>query len=97
MKTMTIELERPATIEVLEFELPYFAKLHNCYYAVLDPLEALRVYNFSWLKAPMIDIARQSASVKQAFAWEAEPIDREEFLGVYNEALLAINEIREKL
>jgi hypothetical protein len=97
MKTMTIELERPATIEVLEFELPYFAKFNNCYYAVIDPLEALRVYNFSSIKAPMIDIVRHSSSVKQAFAWEAEPIEREEFFRVYNEALLAINEIREKL
>jgi hypothetical protein len=97
MKTITIELERPATLEVLEFDLPYFAKLHNCYFAVIDPLEALRVYNFTWLKAPMIDIVRQSASVKQAFSWEAEPIDSEEFFRVYNEALLAINEIREKL
>jgi hypothetical protein len=97
MKTMTIELERPATIEVIEFELPYFAKYLNCYYAVIDPLEALRVINFTNLKAPLLDVVRHSSSVKQAFAWEAEPIDREEFFRVYNEALLAINEIREKL
>ena len=97
MKTMTIELERPATIEVLEFELPYFAKFNNCYYAVIDPLEALRVVYWPTIDAPLIDVVRHASSVKQAFAWEAEPVSREEFFRVYNEALLAINEIREKL
>lgn len=97
MKTMIIELERPATLEVIEFELPYFAKFGHCYYAVLDPLEALRVYLFPNSFAPMIDVCRHNASIKNAFAWDAQPIDRDEFFRVYNEALLAMNELREKL
>ncbi len=97
MKTMTVELERPATLEVLEFELPYFSKLHNCYYAVLDPLEALRIVYWGSIDAPLIDVVRHASSVKQAFAWEAEPVSREEFFRVYNEALNSVKSKFEKL
>ena len=97
MKTMTIELERPATLEVIEFELPYFAKFNACYYAVIDPLEALRVVYWPTIDAPLIDVVRHASSVKQAFAWEAEPVSREEFFRVYNEALNSVTAKFEKL
>lgn len=97
MKTMTIELERPATLEVLEFELPYFAKHGNTYYAVLDPLEALRIIYYGSIDAPLIDVVRHSSSVKQAFAWEAEPVSREDFFRVYNDAINSVKSKIEKL
>lgn len=90
MKTITVKLQRPATVDVIEFELPHFSKKGATYYAVINPLEAIEVSPWPRIDAPMINIQRSPNQIEEAFSWEAEASTREEFIEVYNKAISSL-------
>lgn len=90
MKTMTVKLTRPVTVDVIEFELPHYAKKGNAYYAVINPMEAIQVGHYPTIDAPLINIMRTPENIEEAFGWEAETISREDFIEVYNKAISSI-------
>ena len=90
MKTITVKLQRPATVDVIEFELPHFSKKGATYYAVINPLEAIEVSPWPRIDAPMINIQRSPNQIEEAFSWESEASSREEFMAVYTAAFESI-------
>ncbi len=90
MKTITVKLQRPATVDVIEFELPHFSKKGASYYAVINPLECIEVSPWPRIDAPMINIQRSPNQIEEAFSWDSETSTREEFMAVYTAALESI-------
>ena len=90
MKTITVKLQRPATVDVIEFELPHFSKKGATYYAVINPLEAIEVSPWPRIDAPMINIQRSPNQIEEAFSWDSETSTREEFMEVYNKAISSL-------
>jgi len=90
MKSITVKLKRPATVDVIEFELPHFSKKGNIYFAIINPLEGVEVSTWPRIDAQMINIMRNPSQIEQAFDWETEASSREEFMAVYNAAIESI-------
>jgi len=90
MKTMTVKLTRPVTVDVIEFELPHFSKKGNAYYCVINPMEAIHVGYYPTIDAPFINVMRSPENIEEAFNWEAENLSREEFIEVYNKAISSL-------
>ena len=90
MKTMTVKLTRPVTVDVIEFELPHFSKRGRNYYAVINPNEAIQVGFYPSIDAHLINIMRDANAIEEAFHWDAENSSREEFMAVYTAAFESI-------
>lgn len=90
MKTITVKLQRPATVDVIEFELPHFSKKGATYYAVINPLECIEVSPWPRIDSPVINIQRSPNQIEEAFSWDSETSTREEFMAVYTAALESI-------
>lgn len=90
MKTITVKLQRPATVDVIEFELPHFSKKGPTYYAVINPLECIEVSPWPRIDSPMINVQRSPNQIEEAFSWDSETSTREEFMAVYTAALESI-------
>lgn len=91
MKTIQVKLTVPQTVETVEFELPHYSRKGDAYWAVISPVECIRVHANS-SDAPLVYLSRLEITINEAFGWENETISAEDFARVYQRSIETLNQ-----
>jgi hypothetical protein len=90
MKKIIIDIQRPATVDRLEVELPAFTKLGNSYFCVTGESTGVQINEYKSIRCYSIhNMTKRDVGI--AFDWEAETITKAEFEKALNTAYDSIN------
>jgi hypothetical protein len=90
MKTIILDIKRPATVDRMEIDLPAFTKLGNSYYCVTGEKTGVQINAFPSISCYSIHNMTER-DVMGAFDWEAQTISKEDFEKVLDTAYNSIN------
>ena len=92
MNRIIVDVKRPATVDRLEIELPFFAKLRNKYYCITNPNEGVQINSYPSINCYTLSTITER-EFNDAFDWEAETLSKEDFEKVLNAAYDSINRV----
>jgi hypothetical protein len=90
MKTILIDIKRPATVDRMEIDLPAFTKLGNSYYCVTGEKTGVQVNAYPSIRCYSIHNMTER-DIHSAFDWEAQTISKKDFEKVLDAAYNSIN------